>query len=334
MPKFKIGIIGAGSIVETNHIPAINALPNAKVGWIYDKDAARMTLVSKMYGIPSLLHALPADGLPEVDVCLLAIPYGSRKPYIEDCRQKGKLLVVEKPFAFSKEEHLANCMGFRPWEIGVNFQRRYYHSVGAIRKIIQGNVFGRLKHIRFVQGNFTLKGGSGYLSNVALAGGGVIAESCSHILDIILSLTDADEVRVVQLQSLHQAGLDYDTVFDSEIKAGNNEVTVCCEISTLRNLDNGLYLEFEHATLSCDLSPDGKTFIRDTKKKQVEFVVTESPLYEGLSLQATRIGDAFLVFWRQFLLGIEQQKANQTSASSSLLTSSWIGDIYGKINLS
>lgn len=334
MDKFRIGIIGAGSIVETNHIPAINALPDAKIGWIYDRDAARMALVSKMYGVPSLPHGTAGEGLPDVDVWLLATPYGSRKPYIEECRQKGKALVVEKPFAFSREEHLANCSGFRPWDIGVNFQRRYYHSVGAIRKIIRRNVFGPLRHIRFVQGNFTLKGGSGYLSNVALAGGGVIAESCSHILDIILSVTDADHVKVVQLHSLQETGLDYDTVFDSEIKAGNDEVTVRCEISTLRNLDNGLYLEFEHATISCDLSPDGKIFIRDTEKKQVEFIVTESPSFEGLSLQATRIGDAFLVFWRQFLLGLREQKANQTSACSSLLTSSWIGDIYSKINLS
>jgi predicted dehydrogenase len=334
MDKFKIGIIGAGSIVETNHIPAINALSDANIAWIYDRNPARMALVSKMYGIPSLPHGMAGEDLPDVDVCLLATPYGSRKPYIEACRQKGKALVIEKPFAFSKEEHLANCSGFRQWDIGVNFQRRYYHSVGVLRKIIRLNVFGRLKYIRFVQGNFTLKGGSGYLSNVALAGGGVIAESCSHILDIILAVTAAEDVKVIQLQSLHLAGLDYDTVFDSEIKMGNDEVAVRCEISTLRNLDNGLCLEFEHANVSCDLSPDGKIFIRDAGKKQVEFVVAESPSYEGLSLQATRIGDAFLAFWRQFLLGLREQKANRTSAYSSLLTSSWIGDIYGKINLS
>jgi hypothetical protein len=149
-----------------------------------------------------------------------------------------------------------------------------------------------------------------------------------------LAVTAAEDVKVIQLQSLHLAGLDYDTVFDSEMKMGNDEVAVRCEISTLRNLDNGLYLEFEHADVSCDLSPDGKIFIRDAGKKQVEFVVAESPSYEGLSLQATRIGDAFLVFWRQFLLGLREQKANKTSAYSSLLTSSWIGDIYGKINLS
>jgi hypothetical protein len=334
MDNFRIGIIGAGAIVETNHIPAINTLPFVKIGWIYDKNPGRMALISKMYGIPVLPYASPAEGLQEVDICLLATPYGTRKPYMEDCRQKGKALVVEKPFAFSKEEHLAFCSGFRKWDIGVNFQRRYYHSVGVIRKIIQQQIFGRLRHIRFAQGNFTLKGGSGYLSSVALAGGGVIAESASHILDIILSVTAADDVKVIQLKSLHLAGLDYDTAFDSEIMKGSDTIPVSCEISTLRNLDNGLYLEFEHATVSCDLSPDGKIFIRNPENKKVEFLLTERSLYEGLSFQATKISEAFMIFWRQFLSGLQEQQANSTSACSSLLTSSWIGDIYGKINMS
>jgi hypothetical protein len=334
MDSFRIGIIGAGSIVEGNHLPAIHSLGNAGISWIFDKNPERMALTTKMYGIPSLSDRSMEEALAEVDVCLLATPYGTRKPYIEMCRKAGISLVVEKPFAFSRQEHLSHCNGFETWKIAVNFQRRFYRSVGVARKIVQEKIFGDLRAVRFAQGNFTLKGGSGYLSSAELAGGGVIAESASHILDIILMLTDAEDIRLLKCQSLHAAGLDYDTVFDSEMIVKGDKIPVNCEITTLRNLSNGLFLDFDHALVGWDLSPDGKIFLYDRKSNRLQFTLFQEPSAEELYGQATKVNEAFLIFWQQFLHGLQHQKANRTSAYGSLLTSAWMEEIYKKINLS
>jgi len=333
MNIFRIGIIGAGAIVETNHIPALQSLPAVSIAWIYDKNPRRMELLSKMYGINALVESPLESGLEQTDGCLLATPYGTRKPYISECRRLEKALIVEKPFAFSREEHLAHNQGFKPWDIAVNFQRRYYRSVSMLRNIIQQNLFGRLKAITFMQGNFTLKGGSGYLSSAELAGGGVIAESASHILDIILSVTAATAIELTSIRSLYKDGLDYDTIFDSELTMENSKVAVHCEISTLRNLSNGLYLEFEQTFLTCDLSPDGKIFLRQTEKGRVEFSLDQEGLTEGLPGQATTISQAFLIFWQQFVKGWQEKNPNLTSAADSLLTSCWMEGIYRKIRL-
>ena len=331
MDEYKIGIIGAGAIVEGNHLPAIFSLPDATISWIYDKSAGRSAMVSKMYGVPALTERPVEQALEDIDICLLATPYGTRKTYIDPCRKLGKAIVIEKPFAFTKEEHLAHCEGFRPWEIAVNFQRRYYRCVAVLKKIVESRMFGELRSVRFIQGNFTLKGGSGYLSSVELAGGGVIAESASHILDIILSITGATAVRIDKWKSLHLAGLDYDTVFDSLLSTAGGELPVHCEITTLRNLNNGLCLDFGNALLTCDLSPDGKIFVRNRQDNTVEFSLNSESQYEGLSLQATKINHAFLIFWQQFVEGMRQQSSNETSAYSSVLTSSWLGEIYKKM---
>jgi predicted dehydrogenase len=332
MSTYKIGIIGAGSIVENNHVPAIKASGGAIISWIYDKNPQRAELVSKMYGILALSGEWENEWLEQVDTCLLATPYGTRPPYIDACRKAGKALVVEKPFAFSREEHFRHCEGFRPWRIAVNFQRRYYRSVASLRKIIRQQVFGRLNAVRFVQGNFTLKGGAGYLSSAQLAGGGVIAESASHILDIILMITGAENVELSQLRSLRREGLDYDTNFESEITAADTTISVSCEISTLRNLENGLYLEFDDALVSCDLSPDGTIFVRDRASRTIEFALNDASLHQTSRLQASAVSQAFGIFWKQFLNGLDRQEPNQTSATSSLITSAWIGQIYKKIN--
>src|SRR5689334_13587240 len=111
MKDYRIGIIGAGSIVESNHLPAIAALSQAACAWIYDKSMSRSALVSRMYGVAALEEGAFDRAIGDVDICLLAVPYGTRKPYIDLCRRHGKAIVIEKPFAFSKEEHLATCEG-------------------------------------------------------------------------------------------------------------------------------------------------------------------------------------------------------------------------------
>lgn len=328
MEKLKIGIIGAGAIVESNHLPAIMSLQQTDVAWIYDKNPARSGIVSSMYGIQALSGSTPEDALREVDICLLATPYGVRKPYIDSCRQQGKALVIEKPFAFSQQEHKSYCEGFPQWKIAVNFQRRYYRSAAILEKVIQNKSFGRLRSMRFVQGNFTLKGGSGFISNVQLAGGGVIAESASHILDIMLVITRAAGVRVTSQKSLHVKGLDYDSVFNSEITTPDGTIPVSCEITTLRNLDNGLYLDFENALVSCDLSPDAAVFVRSRDNGKIELTLDDEATAGEAALQARRVNEAFFVFWQQFEQGMLQQTPNRTSAYSCILTSSWIEGIY------
>lgn len=333
MKDYRIGIIGAGGIVESNHLPAIAALSQAEFAWVYDKNASRSAMVSKMYGVPAIEEGAMDRAIGEVDICLLAIPYGTRKPYIDLCRRSGKAIVIEKPFAFTKEEHLATCEGFSDWAIAVNFQRRFYRSVDMLRKMNRLRPFGQLRSVRYLQGNFTLKGGSGYLSNASLAGGGVIAESASHILDIILLITAAKSVDLLGIRSLHRDGLDYDSIFDSLIGTEDAEIPVHCEISTLRNLANGLYLEFDNGLLTCDLSPDGKIFLRDKISNRIEYSLTGECSYESSQYQANRINEAFLIFWQQFILGLQNKEVNLTSASSSVLTSLWLEGIYKKIKI-
>lgn len=331
MGTIRIGIIGAGSIVELTHLPAIRTLADTNIAWIYDNNPSRMDKVGLMYNIPTLKDNSIEKAIADVDICLLAIPYGVRNSYIDLCRQNGKALVVEKPFAFSTREHEEHCRDFAKWEIGVNFQRRFYQPVALLQKIIRTSTFGKLESIKLKQGNFVLKGGSGYLSNKKLAGGGVIAESAIHNLDIILFITDAVEVNLKKLRSFHREGLDYDSVFESEISDGQNSIVVNSEITTLRNLGNELQLQFAHALVSWDMSPQGKIKVYN---EQLNYSIREEFSYDELNLRATQVNEAFLIYWQQFTNGYRNKTVNATHACRSVLTSSWIESIYNKMIVS
>jgi predicted dehydrogenase len=331
MQKRKVGVIGAGSIVETNHMPSIKAIEQLELAWVFDKNAERMDLLSKMYGVASLEEASVEKRLEEVDICLIGIPYGARKPYLDMCGRLKKAVVVEKPFAFSEKEHLDQGAAFENNQLCINFQRRFYRSVGLLKNLIGSKIFGELQSIKYVQGNFSLKGGSGYLSSAKMAGGGVIADSAIHALDIILFITKATNIRVENLKTLSNAGIDYDTLFDSTLEIGDKAMAVHCEVSTLRNLKNGLTLFFENACVYCDLSPDGEIYVNDKAGTQKRFSVMGEQVYP-YKKGALKVGQAFLFFWQEAIEAFQTQVANDTSASSMVLSSKWLGEIYLQIN--
>lgn len=317
--KLQVGIIGAGKIVESSHLPVLLSIPEVNVSWIFDKDERRAELINKMYFVRSIPESRLDKNIEEIDICLIALPYGVRGEYIRRCADLNKSVYIEKPFATSVAEHIMYSSMFPIANIAVGFQRRYYPFVTMLEKLIKDQTFGSIKRITFNQGYFQLKGGTTFSSNAKLSGGGVIIESAIHTLDQVLQFCDAEQVDVKELQSIAKNGIDYDTRFISQISNGKETFEVHAHISCLRNLDNGISIEFENRTLSF-LPSANVIFYEGKSRARLQ--------QEGSST----VNIAFLEFWKEFLNAIRFQQANLTSACSSLLTTEWVEKIYKKIN--
>jgi len=330
--KYKVGIIGAGAIVESGHIPVLKVLPGVSIEWIYDRDNSRSGLLSKMFQIPVLANKNVEAAIEDIDICLLTIPYGARREYIEMCAKRNKALYIEKPFAVSVKEHNECCSMFDASKLAVGFQRRYYQVVELLRNITASQPFGQLHSIVFNQGYFSIKGNKEFLSNASLSGGGIIIESAIHTLDQLLLITGSEAVTVKEVSSFQKNGIDYDSVFDTILLSKTNMIHVKAAVSTLRNLRNGVQLVFEHASVECNMSPGGKIDLFDNSGKRLDLNVALSGTPGSDSKHTNSITAAFYLFWSDFLVAISTQTPNRTSAVNSLLTSSWIEQIYTKIN--
>ncbi|MDB5223200.1 MAG: NADH-dependent dehydrogenase family protein [Chitinophagaceae bacterium] len=326
MKNLKVGIIGAGKIVESNHLPALLNIPGISVSWIYDKNNERAKLLSNMYAV----NAIPTwqDKLNNVDICLIATPYGVRDPYIRACAALRKCVYIEKPFATTLHEHHQYAELFDPHHIAIGFQRRYYPFMTDIKYIIKNQLFGKLKTININQGYFQIKGGAGFISDAKLSGGGLIIESAIHTLDQILEFTDAESMDVKEVYSLSKEGIDYDTVFTTKINTRDNSLNVQAHISCLQNLDNGLRLEFEKAIIHFQPSPDCNLFVTTHADNKIFQFKSVSNYYE----QAGSVNASFVLFWQDFISAINSHMPNRTNAFASLLITDWIEQLYHKIN--
>ena len=321
--KLNIGIIGAGKIVESIHLPVLLNIPDVSVQWIYDKSNERVQLVSKMYGVKSIDAEQLDENLEAIDICLIAVPYGVRDGFIRKCAALKKCIYVEKPFATSVKEHQGYCDLFAVPDIAVGFQRRYYPFIADIRQIINERSFGNIKAIHVKQGYFQLKGGGGFASDAKLSGGGVIIESAIHTLDQVLQFTNAKRLEVKEVNSLSKNGIDYDTRFTTTVSSEENTFNVYGHISCLRNLDNGISIEFEKGSLT--FQPAVNTVLyNDNNVYHLQQTATGS--------SCSTVNASFTLFWKDFIDAIKSRRPNQTNAEASLLTTNWIEQLYQGIN--
>jgi predicted dehydrogenase len=325
--KYRIGIIGAGSIVESCHLPVLKNLDNVTIDWVFDKNAARSNLLSKMFKVPVISDW--ENGIQKIDICLVTIPYGVRSPYLEKLAEAGKAVYVEKPFALTVSEHDSWASKFADHMFAVGFQRRFYKIVQDLNSIVKSKVFGKLSKIVLRQGNFSLKGGGGYLSDVNLAGGGVIVESGIHCLDQLLMVTSAEDIIVDSVESVCVGGIDYDTIFKSQIRASDGSIHVDAHMTTLQNLDNGIEFEFDQAIVRTNLTPDAVVSVQTPDGNSFLLARCDSGI-DTEDFSSSVIG-SFGCFWTSYISSLDSKKANKTSYRTSILTTKWIQEIYGKI---
>ncbi len=322
----RVGIVGAGQIVENAHLPVLLNQPDVAVAWIADTSATRTALLSKMYGVPGRSSADFESLVDDVDVCLFATPVGVRAPYFDVCEKKSKAVLAEKPFAATATQHRALCDRFPDHALGAIFQRRFYASTAAIRSVVEHEPFGALASVSFALGGFDLKSGgpTRYLGDPRLSGGGVVMELGVHALDQVLYASGATDVTVDHVESIALDGLDYDVILDASLHTEHGPVRAHAEISRLRPLRSGFTFTFEHSTVAFGVGPDAR--LSATPREGGPPL-----LLEGGTGGAKSANQAFFALWASFLRGRALEQRTAASACTSILTADWVDAIYARI---
>src|SRR5947207_14635962 len=86
-PPVRLGLVGAGYVVESFHLPALSGPGRFKIEWICDKDLRRAETVAAMARIPRAVATLATA--PDVDCVLVAVPVGARRPGLETVFTRG-----------------------------------------------------------------------------------------------------------------------------------------------------------------------------------------------------------------------------------------------------
>jgi predicted dehydrogenase len=260
MTQYRIGIIGAGGIAATMHIPVLRAMSGVQIDWIIDADRARAEKLAR-------LHRTRAAGVDELtslsspDAILLALPLPPRAPYYAHFAKGNSAILAEKPMANTLAEHDALAAAFPEWQLAAGYQRRYYAQFRLMKKIISTGTFGPLRGIKISEGGRVTRtgGGGDYQTMPWSEGGGIIKNLGCHSLDLALWLTGALEFTIKDRRLQIDSGCDLACHAEAVLKTAEGEACALeFDASWVDRMANTMIFTFDHVSLICPISPAEK----------------------------------------------------------------------------
>jgi predicted dehydrogenase len=322
--RWSIGVIGAGQVIRNAHLPVLTTSLETVVTWILDLDPGKATRLARAHRIRACRREDLDAALADVDIVLLAIPFGARAPYYDLLATRRPLaLFVEKPFATTVEQHLALCRPYADYQIACGLNRRASGAVRAARALLEHRLFGALRAVRAAFGRCgAILGGGQYHSDPRLAGGGILLEMGVHYLDAALYCAAAADVAVESGWMIEDLGFDLHT--DARLRmtlAGGAHVPFGVTVSVLADQREGIEFECEQATVSLSLARNRLVLRSPDRRYDVD-------LTPAVARQATTASQCIFGIWQSFLDGLAQHQPGFAAARSSLLTTRAIEGLY------
>ena len=328
--KTRIGIVGAGKIVENAHLPALLGRNDITVEWVADKLDAHSERVAKMFSVKCIPISQACKRIDGIDLCLLAIPYGVRNEYLSACAANHVAVYVEKPLAKTVDEHERLIKSIGTNRLAVGFQRRYYNSVAILRDLIRSRVFGTLKSASVHLQNYSLTSGGGrYITDASISGGGITIEVGIHLLDVVVDLLRPSRIETIRVDGLMENGIDYHIDSSHILTTEGHRIPVECHFSLLCQGASGILFNFESAQLEIGMEAQGAIRVHSLQHDHVFGL--ESNLAPS-TYRANSSAEAFACAWDDFLRVVRQEGDCRLLASHSVKTTDWIESIYAGLN--
>ncbi len=327
MTTQSVGIVGAGSIVQSVHLPVLASMSSVNVAWVADANEQRAQRVAKAYGVPHARLTSDLNKLPNCDVVLLAIPLQGRAAYFDAFALKGTPVLAEKPFALNLAQHEHVVRSFESFQLGCGYMRRFYASNRLVRLAIAEQWFGPLRSLRLSEGGRITKTGVdiSFQDLAAAEGGGVLLNLGCHLVDLAFYLTAATDYRIEQAKVVADGATDRKVKATIELDNVNGVSGQSCrfelEVSWLDRQDNRLQAQFDHVALAATTAPSAT----------VDVLTVPSMNLAG-NLQTAERGastsnQAFYLEWQAFLAGIQTKKLSEIAACHSIVTARLMDDL-------
>lgn len=260
--RIRIGLIGTGGIAR-GHASRLLNMPEANIVALCDPVKAQIGRLKT--AIPSLKRArvfsdyrdmLDQVQLDAVEVCS---PHTLHYPQVRDALKKGLHVLVEKPMV-CKTTHALDLIRLRDKAgkvLEVSYQRHFQPGFRYCREKILSGELGKVQFISALQSQNWKPVTKTWRGDPKLSGGGQLNDSGSHLLDIILWMTDLQPAEVFSY--MDKAGTKVDIFSALSVKfdggalcnvsivgdsvAWREDITIWCEKGILFNRGGQVVLQ-------------------------------------------------------------------------------------------
>ncbi len=194
MDKMKVGIIGAGGIAQTTHIPCFKKVENVEVSAIADINKEKLQYVAEKFEIKYTFTEWERLIDTDVDAVVICTPNAFHAEQSIQAMKAGKHVLCEKPVCLTgaEVEKVFSISEKTGKKFMAAFPRRFSGEAKVLKQMIEGGEFGEIYYIK--AGFLRRRGIPGlgtWFTNKKLAGGGPMMDVGVHILDFVMYLAGA-----------------------------------------------------------------------------------------------------------------------------------------------
>jgi predicted dehydrogenase len=321
--RFRLGLIGAGSVVETYHLPVLRGRRDVEIRWVCDRDLRRAESLARTFGVANTYESV--EKCPDVDLVLVGIPVGERPSVLDAVTSRGWHALCEKPFAPTLADHRAivEQARRRGVRLGVGLQRRQYSTTQVARRILDMNLLGTPLQIIAGEGMLvrrTGRGGDWYQGN-ALASGGALYEVGSHLVDQVFTICGVISYRIERCCQNGWKGLEVETSVNGLVGLESGvEVPFALVVSRVHDVYNGIVVRCRNGQIRIPLSADQPVELSGYNDQAPVAVALPAPAVKNMA-------SAMAEEWNKFLASC-RESSGFTDWDTGLLTTAFIEDCF------
>lgn len=201
----RVAILGAGWVVRHCYLPALAAV-GARLAAIHDPEPGLAGALVEAAGSGRVAGGVDDLLASEADLVVVATPNHTHAPLSRRALEAGHRVICEKPLALDRaavEELLPAGRG----RLFVSCPFRFRPDVGALLDVFASGELGEVYRLRlsWTRAQGVPRPGSWYTDR-ARAGGGVLVDLGSHLLDLALRMAPQEVAGVTAWTSYVHAG--------------------------------------------------------------------------------------------------------------------------------
>jgi predicted dehydrogenase len=192
-PPVRIGLVGAGAIMELSHAPSILRSAETELAAVYDVDRGRAAALAEKFGIPRHTTELASlvDG-SDVDAVIVATPNVNHAEAVLAAAGAGKHVLCEKPLSVdirNGSAMVAACAGAGV-VLQVGFNQRYWRQVAIAKALIDSGFIGTIHGARSVYSERwnVYPAATRFRYDLSRSGGATIIDLTVHRIDLLRHL--------------------------------------------------------------------------------------------------------------------------------------------------
>jgi predicted dehydrogenase len=244
MDKLKVAVVGVGSIAQVVHVPILKNMEDVELVAICDVDEAKVNILTEKFEIPRgyflIDNLIKEEKLDAIFICTTNL-YHYPMSYL--ALSNGIDVFVEKPIALNSHEaeKLYKLAEEKNLTAMVGMQNRFRDDVLTLKEFIEKDELGEIFYIKAGWLKKWMRSpAQSWLESKDYAGGGVLIDLGSQLIDLALYLTGLPKIKKVRL-------LDYKLNPDIKVEEAalavietESHMSITVEISWRMHLENDM----------------------------------------------------------------------------------------------